>query len=308
MRIALTGASGFIGTELKKSLRADGHELRVLVRRPPNAPDERHWDPDLGRLGADVLADVDAVVNLSGAGVGDHRWTSAYKNEILMSRLNSTSTLARTMAELGSAAPKVFLSASAVGYYGDTGDRVVDETAPSGNGFLADVCRQWEDATEPAQRSGDTRVVHLRTGLVLSATGGLLKRLRLVVKLGAGGKLGSGQQYQPWIALSDEIGAIKFLLAAPVSGAVNLSGPDPVTQQHFVRALAAVLHRPAILPAPAFALRLALGQFADEGVLAGQRAVPSALLNGGYTFAHPTLDGALQAALHDTSGQDPSGP
>ena len=295
MLIVLTGASGLIGTALKARLHRDGHELRVLVRSAPAGADERRWDPAAGRLDPGDLTDVDAVINLSGAGVGDHRWTDAYKKTILDSRLQATTLLATTIAELGPSAPATFLSASAVGYYGSTADHVVDETAAAGSGFLADVCRQWEAATDAADDV--SRVVHLRTGLVLSRSGGLLPRLKKLVDLGAGGPLGSGKQYQPWISIDDEVGAIVFLLDTDVRGAVNLTGPDPVPQRDFIKALAAIRHRPAVLPAPAFALRLALGQFAQEGVLTGQRAVPAVLRSAGYVFEHPTLDGALHAAL-----------
>ena len=301
MQIVLSGASGLIGTALKKALRADGHELRLLVRRPPADADERQWDPEGGRLGVEVLADADAVINLSGVGVGDHRWTAPYRNQILSSRLHPTSTLASAIAELGADGPAALVSASAVGYYGDTGDRTVDESAPGGAGFLADVCRQWEAATEPAARGGHTRVVHLRTGLVLAAEGGIVKRLRPLVKLRVAGRLGSGQQYQPWISLADEVGAIRFLLGSSVSGPVNMTGPDPVTQDRFIHELARTLHRPAVLPAPSFALRLALGGFADEGVLAGQRAIPAVLTGAGYSFAHPTLEAALADAVSPAS-------
>lgn len=295
MLIVLTGSSGLIGTALKQRLRAQGHQLRVLVRRATRSDEERRWDPATGQLDEAHLAGADAVINLSGAGVGDHRWTTAYKKTILDSRLEPTRLLAGTIGALGDRAPKALLSASAVGYYGDTGTDVVDETAAAGKGFLADVCRQWEAATADAEQT--TRVVHLRTGLVLAGSGGLLARLKTIVDIGAGGPLGSGKQYQPWISLDDEVGAMVFLLESAVRGAVNLTGPDPVPQKQFVRQLATIRHRPAILPVPGFALRLLLGQFAEEGVLAGQRAVPQALLQAGYTFEHPTLEGALRAAL-----------
>ena len=296
MIVVLAGASGLLGTALKDSLRADGHQLRVLVRRPPGEPDERRWDPDQGELGAAVLDGADVVVNLGGLGVGDKRWNAEVKRQLLSSRVNPTRTLARAMAGMGADAPGVFLSASAVGFYGDTGDTVVDETTPAGTGFFADLCRQWEDEAVAAG-SAHTRVVRMRTGLVLSSKGGLLGRLTPLVKLGLGGKLGSGRQYQPWIAVADEIGAMRFLMDTDVSGPVNLTGPDPVRQLDLVKELAAQLHRPAIFPAPAFGLRLVLGGFADEGVLAGQRAVPAALTSAGYDFTHPTLTGALHAAL-----------
>lgn len=295
MLVVLNGASGLIGSALKARLLANGHQLRVLVRRSPTTADEVEWNPAAGELDAAHLAGTDAVINLSGAGVGDHRWTAAYKKTILDSRLQPTQLLASAFSDLGAQAPPVLLSASAVGYYGDTRDHVVDETAAAGAGFLADVCRQWEGATAAAE--GITRVVHLRTGLVLSGAGGLLLRLRRLVDLGAGGPLGSGRQYQPWISIDDQVGAMEFLLTSAVRGPVNLTGPDPVTQKHLVQTLAHIRSRPAVVPAPAFALRLALGQFADEGVLTGQRAVPAVLSAAGYEFVHPTLEGALRAAL-----------
>lgn len=299
MHVVLSGASGLIGTALKDALRADGHTLATLVRRPPKSAEERQWDPDAGRLGVDVLAHADAVINLSGAGIGDRRWNDAYKRRLITSRLGPASTLTTCMNELGADGPATFISASAVGYYGDTGDRIVNEDAPVGAGFLADLCRQWEDAALAADRDG-RRVVLLRTGLVLAPSGGLLGRLKPLVKFGLGGPLGSGKQFQPWISLDDEVGAIRFLLSEAgqsVAGPVNLTGPDPVRQIDFVRALAGILHRPALFPAPAFGLRLVLGQFADEGVLVGQRAVPAALTMAGYEFVHPTLEGALRAAV-----------
>jgi uncharacterized protein len=299
VHVVLSGASGLIGTALKDGLRADGHTLTTLVRRPPQTPHERQWDPDAGRLGVEVLAHADAVINLSGAGIGDRRWNDSYKRSLLTSRLGPASTLTTCLNELGADGPATFISASAVGYYGDTGDRIVNEDAPAGTGFLAELCQQWEDAALVADRDG-RRVVLLRTGLVLAPSGGLLGRLKPLVKLGLGGPLGSGTQFQPWISMDDEIGAIRFLLSEAgqgVAGPVNLTGPDPVRQIDFVRALAKVLHRPAVFPAPGFGLRLVLGQFADEGVLVGQRAVPAALTKAGYHFVHPTLDGALRAAV-----------
>jgi uncharacterized protein (TIGR01777 family) len=305
VRVVLSGASGLIGSALKDALRADGHSLTSLVRRPPASAQERQWDPSRGDLDVAVLAEADAVVNLSGAGVGDHRWSEAYKRTLLDSRIGSTSTLTAGLSELGPHGPSTFISASAVGYYGDTGDRIVKETDPVGGGFLADLSRRWEDAAMAADRDG-RRVVTLRTGLVLAPSGGLLGRLKPLVKLGLGGPLGSGRQFQPWISLDDEIGAIRFLLAGggdAVAGPVNLTGPDPVRQVEFVRKLASLLHRPAIFPAPAFGLRLVLGQFADEGVLVGQRAVPAVLVKSGYQFVHPTLEGALRAALQPVAGR-----
>ncbi|MCW2527223.1 MAG: hypothetical protein JWM76_2083 [Pseudonocardiales bacterium] len=297
MIVVLAGASGLIGSALKKSLRADGHSVRVLVRREPGTADEHRWDPDRADLDPTVLRGADAVVNLCGVGVGDKRWTDSYKELLLSSRVNPTRTLADAIAALGDDGPPVFLSASAVGYYGDTGDQVADETAPPGRGFFPDLCVQWEAATASAEAAGRVRVVHLRTGLVLSPQGGLLGRLKPLVNFGLGGRLGSGRQFQPWISIDDEVGAIRFLLENDLNGPVNLTAPGPVRQKDFVNELAHQLHRPAIFPAPRFGLRLVLGQFADEGVLVGQRAVPAVLERGGYPFTHKTLADGLQSAL-----------
>ncbi|WP_375474948.1 TIGR01777 family oxidoreductase [uncultured Jatrophihabitans sp.] len=293
MRVVLAGASGLIGTALASALRADGVEVSTLVRRPPQRPDEDSWDPEQGLVDPDFLAGADAVVCLSGVGVGDRRWTDSYKQQILSSRVNTVSTLARSLAEHGG--PRTLICASAVGYYGDTGDRVVDEQAPPGDSFLAEVCVRWEAAAQPARDAG-VRVVHLRTGLVLSKRGGLLKTLRLVVKAGIGGRLGSGQQYMPWISIADEVAAIQFALRSQVSGPLNLTAPTPATNLELTRALGRVLRRPTVFAVPGFAARLALGEFAGE-VLVGQRAVPTALLAAGFEFAHTDLESALRAEL-----------
>jgi uncharacterized protein (TIGR01777 family) len=301
MKVAITGSSGLIGTALAPALRADGHEVVRLVRRTPRTADEHRWAPDHRQLAPSVLADVDAVVNLAGVGVGDHRWTAAYRRQILASRVDSTATVSTALAEAAGAdpdRPRVLLSASGIGYYGDTGDREVDESAPAGHDFLADVCQQWEAATAPAAAAG-VRVVLLRTGLVL-AEGGMMGRLRPLFRLGLGGKLGSGRQYWPWISLRDEVDAIRFLLTSDVSGPVNLTGPAPVTNAEFTRTLGRVLHRPAVLPVPGIALSVVLGQFARVGVLAGQRAVPGALTAAGFAHTHRDLDSALRAALPRT--------
>jgi uncharacterized protein len=295
VRILLSGASGLIGTALKESLRADGHDLRVLVRRQPARVEELRWYPGERPLDPETIAGVDAVVNLSGVGIGDRRWTQRYRREILQSRLQPTGTLVDAVVAAGSAAPAAFLSASAVGYYGDTGDAVVEESRPSGAGFLAEVCRRWEAAA--ARADGPSRVVLLRTGLVLSHRGGLLGRLRPLVKAGLGGRLGSGRQYQPWITLHDHVAAIRFLLANEVAGPVNLTGPAPVRQADFVAEIGRILHRPTLLPAPRFGLRLVIGDFADEGVLAGQRALPAVLQTAGFIFRHATVRTGLEWAL-----------
>lgn len=293
--IAVTGASGLIGRALVPRLRADGHDVVRLVRRPPAAPDERRWDPSGSGLDPAHLADVDAVVHLAGAGVGDERWSAERKQVVLRSRVDGTQAVAHAVA--ASERTTTLLSASAVGFYGHTGDRVTDESGPSGTGFLARVCREWEAATESAKQAG-RRVVHLRTGLVLAREGGALGPVLPVFRLGLGAPLGSGRQYWPWISLPDEVGAITHLLTADVRGPVNLVGPEPVTNREFTRVLGRVLRRPTLpLPVPGFVLRVALGEFARDGVLTGQRLDPAVLRASGYSFAHRDLETALRAVL-----------
>lgn len=293
MRVVLAGASGLIGTALRESLEADGHETKVLVRRRPAAPNEDSWDPGRGLVDPDFLADADAVVCLSGVGVGDRRWTDSYKRLIRSSRVDSVGTLARSLADYGG--PRVLICASAVGYYGDTGDALVDEDSPPGNSFLAGVCLDWEAAADSARAAG-VRVAHTRTGLVLAKGGGLLGRLVPLVKLGLGGKLGSGRQFMPWISLHDEIAAIRFLLDNDLTGPVNLTGPVPVRNSELTAALGRLLHRPTVFAVPGFAARIALGEFAGE-VLGGQRAVPTRLQDAGFRFKHRSIDSALQSEL-----------
>lgn len=290
MHVVVAGSSGLIGSALVAALREADHEVTRLVRRDPRAADERRWDPPAGSLPAGALDGVGAVVNLCGVGIGAKRWTDSYKREIRDSRLEPTELLAQSCVD---ARVPSLLNASAVGYYGDTGDRVVDETAPPGSGHLAELCRSWEAATAAASQGG-VRVVLMRTGLVLSAKGGLMSRLRPIFRIGAGGRLGDGSQYMPWISLDDEIGAIRFLIEHPeVSGPVNLTGPAPVTNTEFTKQLGKAAHRPAVLPVPAFALKIALGEFAEEGALTGQRAAPAVLQDAGYAFEHPELRAAL---------------
>jgi uncharacterized protein len=294
VKVVLAGASGLIGEALNDRLLASGHEITTLVRRTPSSAIEKQWHPERHELEPSILDDADAVVCLSGAGVGDHRWTADYKRAIIASRVDSVGTIARALAA-SEGAPSTFVCASAVGYYGDTGDRVTTEESPSGTGFLADVCRQWEAAADPARAAG-ARVVHLRTGLVLG-DGGLLAKLKLLFTFGLGGRLGSGRQYMPWISITDEVAAIEFCLSTPaVTGPVNLTGPEPVTNAEFTRTLARMLHRPAVVVAPAFGLRLVLGQFAED-VLGGQRAVPAVLTANGFEFAHQDLGSALRSVL-----------
>ena len=298
MRIVVTGSSGLIGSRLVAALTGEGHDVLRLVRRTPRTTDEHRWAPEHRQIDPALLDDVDAIVNLAGAGIGSRRWTDRYKEKILTSRVDATATISEALARAVAAAPgrpRVLLSASAVGFYGDTGDRPVDESAPPGTDFLALVCADWEAATAPAASAG-VRVVTLRSGLVLGP-GGLLGRMAPLFRLGLGGRLGSGRQFWPWIALDDEVAAIRFLLTSEISGPVNLTGPAPATNGEFTQALARLVHRPAVFAVPKVALRLALGEFATVGVLAGQRAVPARLQAAGFGFGHPDLESALRTAL-----------
>ena len=298
MKIAVTGASGLIGSALVPHLRGSGHDVMRLVRRPAASVDEISWDPQSGSVDLTRLEGTDAVIHLAGAGVGDHRWTDAYKREILDSRVDGTHTIVRAMTALEKR-PAVLVSASAIGWYGDTGDRPVDETAPAGTGFLADVVRAWEVAAGPAAAAG-IRVVHPRTGLVVSSKGGAWARMLPLFKAGLGGKLGSGRQYWSWISLRDEIRALVFLLEnEALSGPVNLTAPTPLTNAEVTSIMGTVLHRPTLLPAPAFALKAALGEFSTE-VLGSARVIPAVLESTGFTFEDPTLESALRAALAES--------
>jgi uncharacterized protein len=298
VKLVIAGASGFIGKALVLDLRGDGHQVTTLVRRSPVSESEVEWHPDRGELDPAALAGADAVISLSGAGVADKRWTPAYREVLVQSRLQPTSTIAGVLAAMpAELRPRSFLSSSAIGYYGDRGDEPLTESATLGPGFMADLVRRWEAAAEPAARAG-VRVVTLRTGLVLSAAGGLLERMVPLFKMGVGGRLGSGRQYQAWITLADEVAAIRYIMATDqLEGPVNLVGPEPVRNTEFTAELARALHRPALLPAPAFGLRLVLGQFADEGVLVSQRVIPEKLTTSGYHFEHADLPSALAWAL-----------
>jgi uncharacterized protein (TIGR01777 family) len=299
MKIAVTGASGLIGGALLTALRADGHEVIQLVRRTPRTTDEHRWDPQHHRIDAAVLADVDAVVNLAGTPIRPRPFTSGYKERLVSSRLDATTTISEAMAAAAAADPdrrRVLLSASAVGFYGDTGSRTVTERDPVGSDFLAQLCGRWESATAPAEAAG-IRVAHLRSGLVLDRSAMLIKVLTPVFRLGLGGRMGSGRQYWPWISLADEVGAIRHLLTADVSGPVNLTGPEPVTNAEFAAELGRQLHRPTVLPVPSLALQLALGEFGRSSVVGGQRALPERLRESGYRFTHSELGAALRWAL-----------
>lgn len=292
MKVAVTGASGLIGSALVPALRAHGHEVVRLVRGAATVADARPWD---GRsLDPVHLQDVDAVVHLAGAPVAGKRWTPSYKSVVLRSRVDGTTAVAKAVA--ASERTRVLLSGSAIGWYGDTGDRPTDETGPSGAGFLADVCRQWEAATAPAE--GAARVVHLRTGYVLAKDALGLQKQVMAARLGAGAPLGSGRQWTSWITLHDEVAAIEHLLTADVEGPVNLVAPNPVTNADLTRALNRVVHRPTFpVPVPGFVLKALLGQFAEEGVLVGQRLVPAVLERSGFAFAQTQIEPALRSVL-----------
>lgn len=295
MRIAITGASGLIGTALSARLKTEGHEPVPVVRRKPG-DNEIGWSVDEQRIDDGAFDGIDAVVHLAGAGIGDRRWTDDYRREILESRTVGTALVAKAVNE-ATDGPKVLLSGSAIGFYGESLDATFSETSPAGTGFLAEVCTAWEAAAAPAQVDG-TRVAFLRTGLVLSPAGGVLKKLLPLYKLGLGGKMGSGEQWQSWIHIDDEIRAIIHLLTSDVVGPVNLTAPNPVPQAGFAEALGEALNRPTFLPVPKFGPKLLLGgDRADNLLFEGQNVIPAVLENDGFTFEHPNLDGALRDLL-----------
>jgi uncharacterized protein (TIGR01777 family) len=288
VKVGLTGASGLIGSALRPELEQHGHEVVAFVRRPA-AAGERQWDGE-HLAGADVDG-LDALVHLAGAGVGDKRWSESWKRTVLDSRVLGTTAVAAATAE---AETPVLLSASAIGFYGDTGDRITDETGPRGRGFLAEVCEAWEASTA----ASTSRVVHLRTGIVLSTEGGALRRQLPLFKAGAGAPLGSGRQWLSWISIRDQVAAIHHLLTADVHGPVNLVAPQPVTNAVFTKALGKAVHRPTLpVGVPGFVLRAALGDFAQEALLVGQRLVPAALERSGFAFTDRELASALEDLL-----------
>ena len=290
MRIVIGGSSGLIGTELVDSLRKDGHEVLRLVRRKPTASSEIYWNPAAGELDFAQLAGANVIINLAGAGVGDCRWTEKYKALILSSRVDSTSLLAKAAAEIK---PDVFVAGSAIGWYGDTADRQVDESSPAGTGFLADVVVAWEKASQPASAAG-VRVVNIRTGLVAAKNGGAWSRLLPIFKLGAGGKLGSGKQYWSFISMRDEIAAIKFVISnSKITGPVNLTAPEPATNAEVTKAMSKIFNRPALFPVPAFALKSLLGEFSQE-VLGSARVIPRVLMDAGFKFQDPNIESAMR--------------
>jgi uncharacterized protein len=297
MNIAITGSTGMVGRALTEALVADGHSVRPVVRRPgPNPEREIRWDPAGGTIDAAAFNDIDAVVHLAGEGVASHRWSSDVKKRILDSRVLGTRLLCETLASL-SVKPSVLVSASAVGYYGDRGAELLDESSTPGEGFLADVCQQWEAATTAA-RDANVRVVNLRIGVVISTKGGALASMLTPFRMGVGGVLGSGRQYISWITLDDLVRAIVFALgAAALSGPVNATAPDAVTNREFTKTLGHLLHRPTVATMPAFVARMVFGEMADEMFLSGSRVVPRALQAAGFSFQHPVLEPALRHVL-----------
>ncbi len=291
--IAIAGSSGLIGSALVYALRATDRRVLRIVRRAPSNADEVFWNPDAGEFDSSALAGVDAVVNLCGVNVGAKRWSGAFKQCLRDSRIGPTEVLSAAVVEAG---VPTLINASAVGYYGDTRGRIADEAAPAGEGFMAQLCEDWEAATAFAQHDG-TRVVQVRTGLVLAPSGGILGRIKPLFSLGLGARLGNGRQYMPWISLEDEVRALLFAISHDdMSGPANLTGPAPVTNAEFTAALGRTVNRPTPLVVPGFALRTLLGEFAEEGLLGGQRAIPAALERAGFVFHHNTIGEALAFA------------
>ena len=291
--IAIAGSSGLIGSALVYALRATDRRVLRIVRRAPSNADEVFWNPDAGEFDPSALDGVDAVVNLCGVNVGEKRWSGAFKQILRDSRIGPTEVLSAAVVEAG---VPTLINASAVGYYGDTNSETVDETVPAGEGFMAQLCEDWEAATSFAAHDG-TRVVLVRSGLVLSPSGGILGRIKPLFSFGLGARLGNGRQYMPWISLEDEVRALLFAISHDdVSGPVNLTGPAPVTNAEFTAALGRTVNRPTPLIVPGFALRTLLGEFAEEGLLGGQRAIPAVLERAGFVFHHNTIGEALAFA------------
>ena len=295
MKVLVAGSSGLIGTALQRPLLADGHEVLRLVRRSPAAPDEVHWDPTVGSIDSGGLAGVEAVVHLGGASIAGKRWNSEYKQEIRDSRVDSTRLLSETLATL-QPTPSVFLCASALGYYSDRADEILTETSPKGEGFLADVTEEWEDATLPAVEAG-VRVCNMRIGVVISETGELPQSMLTPFKLGLGGKLGNGRQHMSWIHIDDVARAFVYALnTTSVSGPVNVSSPTPVTNAEFTKALARTLSRPALFTVPGFALRIVMGEMA-QFALGSTRLYPLKLIESGFKFKWTEIEPALRDIL-----------
>lgn len=292
-RIAVAGSSGLIGGALCRSLRERGDDVVRLVRRPVAARDEVEWDPSSRHLDPAVLAGVDAVINLAGAGLGDRRWSPEFKSELIRSRTDGTTALAEAIASTGR--PIALLNGSAVGYYGDRGDEVLTEQSPAGSGFLTDLVHAWEGATEPARAAG-APVALLRTGIVMAAEGDAFTKLLLLTRLGLGGPLGSGRQFWSWITLADHVRAIEHVLDNRLEGPANLTGPEPARQREVVAEMGRQLHRPTVLPAPGFAIRAVVGEMAGD-ILSSQRALPTVLAQSGFVHEHATLPDAVNWML-----------
>ena len=296
MRVLVSGSHGMIGSHLVEALAQAGHEVVCLVRSKRVGPNEVSWDPANGIIDADGLEGIEAVIHLAGSNIAARRWSRAIKREIRDSRVNGTRLLCQALADMKKP-PATFISASAIGFYGDRGKKLVDEGSPAGSGFLPSVCKAWEEASAVLQKSG-IRVVHMRIGIVLSPEGGALAKMLPSFKLGIAGHIGNGQQFMSWISLDDVVGAILYALeTSSLSGPINVVAPDPVTNHNFSKTLGHVLHRPTILPLPAFALRTALGEMADELLLSSTRVKPAKLLAAGYKYRYPELTGALRHLL-----------
>jgi len=295
MKIAVSGSSGLIGSAFVKAAEARGDEVIRLVRRKPKTAQEVYWNPKTGEIDHLLLDGLDAIVHLAGAGVGDHRWSEKYKKEIYSSRVDSTRLIVKAISKMHKP-PKVLVSASAIGYYGDTGSQLVDENAPAGSGFLAEVCLAWEAAAKPAKEFG-VRIVHPRTGLVLSRKGGLLRKLYPIFFFGLGGKMGHGKQYWSCISLNDEVRALFHLIEnEKISGGVNLVMPEAPTNSEFVKTLGKTMKRPTLFSVPAIALKIALGEFSSE-VLGSVRVAPGKLIVNNFNFENNDLSSALHIAI-----------
>jgi uncharacterized protein len=296
VRIAVTGSSGFIGGELVRSLRADGHDVVPIVRSDDGSSGAARWDIDAGEIDAAALEGLDGVVHLAGEGIGDKRWTGEQKRRILESRTRGTTLLATTLAGLD-APPRVLVSGSAIGYYGDRGDEVLSEASGPGSGFLTEVVEAWEAATAPAQEAG-IRVAMARSGIVLHPEGGVLQRLARLARFGILNTLGSGHQWMSWITRADHVRALRHLLEHPMAGPVNLTAPEPATNETFTKTLGRVLHRPTVVPIPSFGPKILLGSELAEALLfEGQRVRPVRLLESGFDFTQPALEPALRDLL-----------
>jgi uncharacterized protein (TIGR01777 family) len=291
VRVAVTGSRGLIGSALVPALRDAGYEVVQLVRSTPRGPGEVEWDPASGSVDLPGLKGVEAAVHLAGANVGDRRWNDEFKKVLWDSRVLGTRTLVRALTSLDPL-PRVLVSGSAIGYYGDRGEEVLTERSTAGQGFMADLVKAWEAEADPAREAG-IRVVHPRTGLVMAPSGGAFLRLLRLVRLGLGGPLGNGRQWWSWITLDDVVSGLRYLLESELAGPVNLSAPEPARNIEVTRSLAKALHRPALLPGPSFGIRLVLGEFATE-ILASQRMLPARLTEHGFDFKHANLQAATE--------------